>query len=355
VDSPGLHLVRSAELAAEIDALAAALGGRVGLPGVAASLNRVARVGAARGTAARWGFRWDQHDSTTLRWWPQGITTSADASDSEEVLGRSWVVTSAYSKQLRDLHKGSRLTFVDVSDPVSVPYRHVLLVEPYVDGAGRVDVRPVKVHAGGIVWHGPYLHVAATARGLCSFRVDDILAVPPGDRSRLGLGVGAFGYRFVLPLRFRYDAPAPTGLERMRYSFLSLDRSTAPFELLAGEYGHGPMTTRLIHYDLDPATKLLRTGSAESCSPLRLPGVGVERMQGAVVVGGRYYVTTSAGRLRAGSLWEGRPGELREHRGVLPAGPEDLAYWPSRDQLWSLTEHPGRRHVFAMARSDFGG
>jgi hypothetical protein len=39
------------------------------------------------------------------------------------------------------------------------------------------------------------------------------------------------------------------------------------------------------------------------------------------------------------------------HRGVLPPGPEDLAVWRSRDQLWTLAEHPGRRSVLAVRAS----
>jgi hypothetical protein len=76
-------------------------------------------------------------------------------------------------------------------------------------------------------------------------------------------------------------------------------------------------------------------------------------MQGATVVGGTWFVTASRGRYRLGSVWVGRPGELREHRWQLPVGPEDVAYWPARDQLWSLSEYPGARYVFAMPRSRF--
>jgi hypothetical protein len=36
-------------------------------------------------------------------------------------------------------------------------------------------------------------------------------------------------------------------------------------------------------------------------------------------------------------------------------GPEDLSYWPSRDELWSLSEHPHRRWVFAMPVSSVVG
>jgi hypothetical protein len=30
---------------------------------------------------------------------------------------------------------------------------------------------------------------------------------------------------------------------------------------------------------------------------------------------------------------------------------EDIARWRSTDRLWSVSEHPGRRRVFAMRRT----
>ena len=355
----GIGLVRAAERVAEVDALVARIGGRVGVAGVLDDLNRRARVTRVPGSAAAWGFSWDPEDSRSRRWWPQGITTSADQGSPEQVEGRRVVVTSAYSHDVGGAHKGSRVTFVDITDPLRVRYRHVLLVEPWVRDDGRVDVRPVQVHAGGIVWHGPYLHVAGTARGLCTFRLEDIVRLPTaGDRNRLGLradgGLDGFGYRYLLPVRFTYDAYADDRAERLRYSFLSLDRSTSPPYLVAGEYGRGEATTRLANYPVDPATSLLLTDPGGASRPSSLDPGGVPGMQGAVVVDGEYYVTTSNGRFGKGSMWVGRPGALRPFERVLPAGCEDIAYWPSADQLWSLTEYPCRRYVFAMDRSTFG-
>ena len=77
-------------------------------------------------------------------------------------------------------------------------------------------------------------------------------------------------------------------------------------------------------------------------------------MQGVCVVNGTYYVTSSRGQWRLGSLFVGKPGVLKRHRWILPPGPEDISFWPSRNQLWSLTEYPGRRVVFAMDRGRFG-
>jgi hypothetical protein len=76
-------------------------------------------------------------------------------------------------------------------------------------------------------------------------------------------------------------------------------------------------------------------------------------MQGATVVDDSWFVTTSRGRFRMGSVWVGRPGDLTEHRAQLPVGPEDVAYWPSRDELWSLSEYPHARYVFGMPRGRF--
>ena len=60
-----------------------------------------------------------------------------------------------------------------------------------------------------------------------------------------------------------------------------------------------------------------------------------------------YYVTASRGRYRLGKMYVGQPGSFRSFPRTLPVGPEDITYWPSTDMLWSLTEYPGRRFVFA--------
>jgi hypothetical protein len=274
------------------------------------------------------------------------------------VAGRHVVVTSAYSKKVGGVAKGARVTVHDVTDPGRVRYRHVLLVEPHLGRDGRVDLRPVPVHAGGIVWHRDHLHVAGTRRGLVSCRLADLMRVPAGGHpDRIGVEddvVHAFGYRYVLPVRFGYEAVTGAGLEQLRYSFMSLDRSTSPHELVAGEYGSGTMTTRLVRYEIDPGTSLLRTDEAGTSRPLTLEERGIGHTQGATTVGGRWYLTTSAGRYRLGSVWTGTPGDLKRSRFAVPVGVEDVTYWPSTDQLWSLSEYPGHRYVFAMDRSYFG-
>ncbi len=339
---PSIHLRRTDENSDDIDEAVELFGRRVGIAGVVAHLNRQAARARVPGLAVEWGFRWNESDTNTVRWWPQGITTSADASDTEDIDGRRLLMTSWYSKKVGGENRGSRITVVDVD---TLEYRHVLLVVPERNRRGRIELRPLLVHAGGLVWCGPYVHVAGTRRGLFSCLVDDIIRVRSTHDT--------FGYPYVLPVRFAYDAAASAGAEQMRYSFLSLDRSADPPELVAGEYGVGDMTRRLVRYPLDPETYHLATHEDGTSRPVWLDDRGLGHMQGAAVVRGTYYVTSSRGRYRLGTMYVGEPGTFRSSPRALPVGPEDISYWPSTDRLWSLTEYPGRRFVFAMKRDQF--
>ncbi len=337
-----LHLRRTDENVDDIDAAVRLFGRRVGIAGVLAHLNRQAVRTRVPGQAVEWGFRWNDSDVSTGRWWPQGITTSADASDAEDIDGRRLLMTSWYSRNVGGEKRGSRVTVIDID---TLEYRHVLLVLPERTAGGQLELRPLLVHAGGLVWCGPYLHVAGTRRGLFSCMIDDIIRMKSTDDT--------FGYRYVLPVRFAYDAAASDGVEQMRYSFLSLDRGADPPQLVAGEYGVAEMTRRLVRFPLDPHTYHLATTEDGTSRPVWLDERGLGHMQGAAIVRDTYYVTCSRGRYRLGMMYVGEPGSFRSFPRTLPVGPEDISYWPSTDLLWSLTEYPGRRFVFAMKRAQF--
>jgi hypothetical protein len=166
--------------------------------------------------------------------------------------------------------------------------------------------------------------------------------------------VASFGYRYLLPVRFAYEARTDEGHERLRYSFVSLDRGSSPPQLLAGEYGRGQQSRRLVHYPLDPDTGLVASGDDGACRPMALDDAGLAGAQGVVHVDGRYYLTASHGPWVPGSVYVGSPGAWRRHRWPVPMGPEDLSYWGSRDELWSLSEHPRRRWVYSVRRSRLG-
>lgn len=343
---PGVWLQRTDEQAAELDHLAALAQGRVGVHGVLDDLDRQGRSTWVPGLKVDYGFTWDREDAATRRWWPQGITTSADATETEDIRGRRVLATSWYAREVGGVHQGSRITFVDLA---TLRYRHVLLVRP-VARDGEVRFEPLRVHAGGIVWCGPYLHIAGTGRGIFTGRLDDIVRAP--DAGALP-AAETFGYRYLLPVRFAYRAGADEGVERLRYSFLSLDRTAGEPRLIAGEYGlrRRRQTTRLVGYPLDPQTFHLRAGPAATARPLLWEERGTTSMQGAALVGETWYVTASRTPYGLGTLYVGRPGAWHAHRWALPFGPEDIAYWPSRDTLWSVTEHPHRRWVYALDRA----
>ncbi|MFL6156279.1 MAG: hypothetical protein ACJ72D_09315 [Marmoricola sp.] len=334
----GVHLRRSAPNTAAVAALGGRSAGPGGLAGVLADLNRHGVPARPPGLLVDHGFGWNEQDASSPRWWPQGITTSADAADDGLVDGRRLAITSWYSHVVDGSNHGSRITVVDLD---TLAYRHVLLVTPRLVDA-KVHLDPLLVHAGGIVWHGPHLFVAGTRRGLVTCRLEDITRVEPGPDT--------FDHRYVLPVRFSYDAVSDHGTEQLRYSFLSLDRRSDPPCLVAGEYAAGDMTQRLVRYRFDPTTSSLHETGDGTAFPLDLDRRGVGHMQGAAVVDGTYYVTSSRGRWRLGSVFVGTPGDFRELEHAVPNGPEDLSYDPSEDAFWSLSEYPGRRYVFRFAR-----
>lgn len=356
----GVHLRPTGENVREIEALRRLVGEAAGIDGLLDDLKWLAHrspIPRLLGRAVDTGIAWNRFDQRDPRWWPQGISTSADASDTEEIAGRRVLVTTWYSKA----DHGSRLTFLDLD---TLRYRHVLLVDVAVDEHGELQLKPLKIHAGGIVWAGPWLHVAATARGFVTFRVDDLTRIPddhqPAGNDRpdeFGVydgRVSSYGHRYVLPVRFRYRASADEGHQELRYSFLSLDRRADEPALIAGEYGRGGQSTRLARFPLDPATWLPAIDEDGHSRPLVLEDGGLVQMQGASLVGGRYHVTVSHGPWTPGSVYVGTPGSFARYRFALPMGPEDIAWWPSTDRFWSLTEHPRRRWVVSMRRDRFG-
>jgi hypothetical protein len=303
--------------------------------------------------AASYGFRWDWHDMADREWWPQGITTSGDAVLSGQVSGRPVVAVSWYAKpRTAARSRGTRVSFVDVSDPVAPRYAHVLLIEPGSDDGADAGWKPVRVHAGGIAWYGRDLLVVDTRRGIRSFALDDIVRIdsPTG------------GFRYLLPQRVAYRQEDEEGVVPFRYSFVSVDRSDLEHRLVVGEYGTRIQSQRLCRYPLDPATSTLRVD--DTGSPGRRWAVshdvvdGVPKMQGAVTIGATAYLSTSRGRFRRGTMCTlAADGTTRAYKATLAIGPEDLAYWPQRDQIWSVSEYPGRfprrRFVYAMPRTGF--
>jgi len=294
---------------------------------VLAPATRRMRRTVAPGWRVRRAWAWDRADQHDRDWWPQGITGPSDAGRTATARPRELHLVSWYSKR----GEGVRITFLDRA---TRHYAHVPLALPGGDGS----LSPLRVHAGGIVWRGPWLYVAATMRGCYVAHLDDLRRRPSGEP--------------IWPVRLRYSAT-----DGMRYSFISATAGPrdGEGELLAGEYGGPAKTHRLARFAFEPSG-LLRLGTDGDATALAVDA-GVPSMQGAAWTGGRYLLMVSRGRRRPGDLWDGPAGRLRRHSFAAPPGPEDVS-WDGR-LLWSVTEFPGRRWLVALRpprdRSDRSG
>lgn len=290
------------------------VGEPVSVADVLAAATRRVRPAVAPGLRVRRAYTWDRLDRHDPTWWPQGITCSADAARADDLLLVSW-----YSKGV----DGVRITFLDRA---TRRYTHVPLAVPDADGG----LTPLTVHAGGIAWLGAWLYVAATKRGCYVAHLDDLRRRATGE--------------LIWPVRLHYVGHRGDG---MRYSFIA--EAAAPAgggasELLAGEYGGPESTRRLARFAVEPSG-LLRLGADGQASAVG-EDCGVPSMQGAARAGERYLLMVSRGRRRPGDLWVGSAGGLRRHSFAAPPGPEDVC-WDGR-LLWSVTEFPGRRWIFAL-------
>jgi len=333
-----------------VDGLADELPSR-SLADVLADLNRdattVATVAGDPDDVSQ-AFAWNDGDQNVTYWIPQGLTGSADASPDGLVAGREVVLASWYYDIDADPgssgEKGVRVSLADVTDPTSVAYRHLLLVEPYIDGE-QVDFRAVTIHAGGLAWLGDRLYVADTTHGFRVFDTSRILEVATGS---LSIGHvpsdGAFyaaNYKYIVPQIGHYEREGDCD---PRFSFVALDRSTTPPSLVSGEYDATTITGRIYHWSL--------TADHELNAPVSFPGAAYfamhSHLQGAVSQGPSHWLSSSEPPAGHGALYLAAEGA---NSTVVPwvDAPEDLMLDAGRGKLWSQSEGQGARYVFAVS------
>lgn len=300
------------------------LGRRAGLGGVLADLRRVAVPVDDEPDAAAIALRWEQADDHDMTWWPQGLSTDAEAG------GRpaSVILAAWYAKGWRGWHPNVAAR-VSVLSLVDRRYEHVLLV-----GAVRLPgVRswPVPVHAGGLAWHGDLLLVADTRRGVRVFDLRDITELTKPVR----------GCRFALPQRGRWTSSTPRGTASVTFSFLSLDPTEESW-LLAGEYQRRGAGARLLRYPLEPLL------AGRPAAAVEVVPAGLASMQGVARVDGTYWVSGSRGDSRRGRLWHRHGEDFQSLDDRLPIGCEDLSYDAVTGRLWTQGEYPGHRRVVGL-------
>lgn len=294
-------------------------------------------------------FEWDTSDATTKDWYPQGISGSADASadgllHDREVVAVSWYYDGDGSNQ------GVRISFADLGGTTDghVLYQHVLLVRP-VEGADGPTFKPVRIHAGGIAWVGPYLYVADTIHGFRVFDTTRIFAVSDERSDHIGYHAEerayyAFGYRHVLPQIGNYEL-ADDGCFA-KFSNVSLDRGEAGPSLVSSEYRSSEYSAMVLRWPLDGDR--LRTDTNGVVKASEAVFSQERRVQGVASIDGTIWISAAAQLGMAGVLFE-LPGTEPSIAHPWPVGVEDLMDDRHHDLLWSLTEFSNRRVVFAVA------
>lgn len=131
------------------------------------------------------------------------------------------------------------------------------------------------------------------------------------------------------------------------HSWVSLDRSTTPDSLLIGEYATTDVNTpiRLVRYSLDYTTRQLKTANGVAKSTFA-HCVNILRMQGGLSLNGKYYLGRSNGVNKGGDLFTWKVGSAATQKtAFFQPGSEDLSYNPSRKELYTVNEHPGKRYI----------
>ncbi|MEV0728376.1 hypothetical protein [Polymorphospora sp. NPDC050346] len=341
------------------------------------------------------GFCWNDGDDATAQWYPQGLTTTREAVDGGHYAGRQLVASAAYHKGTgvtldgrcpRDPEvpqsarlpiKGVRLSLVDWDADFANTYRHLLLVEPTVDSAGRGTYKPLlssngeSLHAGGIGWYGQHLYVADTRGGFRVFDFERVYEVSTGLANAVGRqsdgSYHAFDYRYVMP---QVGRVRPTGTNDLRFSFLTVDRGPAAANraLVVGEYAEDAATaataSRLVRFPLGADSKLTTGADGRTVTATAAWNTGYRQMQGVAAYNGKYWFGSSNG-CRGGTVashfgtlrhWNSGTGRTASYTWAF--GPEDLSYWydPTEgvaDYLWTQTEYANHRVVVAVPQADW--
>jgi hypothetical protein len=316
---------------------------------------------------ATYHFGWNYDDGHSTHWYPQGITGTGDGYSDSTIDGTRALAISWYyredPKENSTGYKGARISFVDVDDLDDVRYRHVLLVEP-TGTTSSPNFKAVKTHAGGIAWYGRYLYVADTSRGFRVFdlarmmrvRTDEFIAPGVLPIGIINGAAYAFGYKYVLPMVKRYEQPAGPDItllfsnpvqyyqllaRQFTFSYLSIDRTSAPHQLIVGEYDESS-SGRFAVWDLNNSSKLLGSGSSRAVYDIRRT-----KTQGVARANAVWFYDHSYAEDQHRIHMQLPDGTVESTKGGY--GLEDMHYDGNGSRLWMLTEHPESRKVFYKA------
>jgi hypothetical protein len=310
-------------------------------------------------------------------WVPQAIASSNEATVGGYT-GPSAVAVTWYQPRLdhtagaMDDPQNDRITFINTpASGDSATYRHVLMVEPVVQN-GKLNLQPVKMHAGGIAWYGNILYVASTGGGTRAFDVRRIFAVhttkrvvgldaaTPADANLYG---ESFAYAILQVANYKKTDAAcnrsPTVVNSgLCFSGVTVDRSASPVSLISYEYRTkdemvaAKVGARIVHWPLDRTTGLLARATDGKVHSGTLYVTPTYQVQGVSIDHTSFFMSTSQS---GGTFYSEVDGD-----GVAPSkstwveGAETVSFTTTSfgNRLWSVTETPGRRMVFWVYTSE---
>ncbi|MEV6967905.1 hypothetical protein AB0M47_22625 [Hamadaea sp. NPDC051192] len=297
------------------------------------------------------GFCFNAADTSDCHTFPQGLTTTRDATGGD-YNGRQLIVTSWYQKSECGSSYDTTRTKVILADwDADHPntYRKLMLVKPYIDGAGNPNFSAYTLHASGISWYGDYLYVSNGSTGLEIFDMRKIWRV---DDSGDGIGRqsdGSYesaGYKYVLP---SVGTVRNAGSSPLQWSTLGLDR--AQLSLVTTEWIETSGTRHAVRYPLDAATQAFKPGADGLVHATQALNYTYPHVQGAVSHNGRWWFGASLPK--AMYYWE--PG-ISARQFTWIGYTEGLSYWEDAsnpDLLWTVREAVDTRVVFAVEQSRY--
>jgi hypothetical protein len=341
----------------------------------------IARLDDAAHRVGAWCFDSGDEDAghslDSSDWVPQAVASSNEGAVGG-YSGPSAVAVTWYQPRpdhtagAMDDPQNDRISFVNSpTSGDSATYRHVLMVEPFIEN-GKLNLRRVKLHAGGIAWYGNILYVASTGGGMRAFDVrrifavhttKDIVGLDPATPSDTGLYGESFAYVILQVGNYKKTDAAcersPTTTNAgLCFSGVTVNRSASPASLISYEYRTqdemiaAKVGSRIVHWPLDPSTGLLTRAADGQVHSGKLYVTPTYQVQGVSIQGATFFMSTSQS---GGTFYREVDGDgVAPVKSLWAAGAESTSFTTSSfgDRVWSVTETPGQRMLFWVYTSE---
>jgi hypothetical protein len=341
----------------------------------------LARLDDAAHRVGAWCFDSGDQDAgrslDSSDWVPQAAASSNEAAVGGYA-GPSAVAVTWYQPRpdhtagAHDDPQNDRVTFINTpASGESATYRHVLLVEPVVEN-GKLNLRRVKMHAGGIAWYGNILYVASTGGGIRAFDIrrmfavhttKDVVGLDTATPSDFRLYGESFAYVILQVGNYRKTDAActrsPTTTNAgLCFSGVTVNRSASPVSLISYEYRTqdqmiaAKVGSRIVHWPLDRATGLLARAADGNVHSGKLYVTPTYQVQGVSIDGAAFFMSTSQS---GGTFYREVDGDgVAPVRSAWVQGAETTSFTTTSfgNRLWSVTEVPGRRMLFWVYTSE---